>query len=181
MYWLNFVTMLRKLATGWVLGVLTPIVLGLTMACLGLLPSRANAPQPAWAKAFTQMALHKYVERHAPRIVNPVAATEDNLLAGLNVFKDQCTGCHGDPTAPSAYGASFYPAAPQFASHPPRLPDYQLFWIIRNGVRYSGMSAYDRQWDNDRVKSDEQIWKVALFLSRLDTLPPAVDAAWRGK
>jgi DNA-binding CsgD family transcriptional regulator len=64
-------------------------------------------------------------------------------------------------------------------AHPPRLPDYQLFWIIRNGVRYSGMSAYDRQWDNDRVKSDDQIWKAALFLSRLDALPPAVDAAWR--
>ncbi len=173
--------MIRKLAAGWLLGVLTPLVLGLSMACLGLLPSRANAPQPAWAKAVAQMALHKYVERHAPRIANPIAATDDNLLAGLQVFNDQCSGCHGGPNAPSAYGASFYPAAPQFAWHPPRLPDYQLFWIIRNGVRYSGMSAYDRQWDNDRVKSDDQIWKAALFLSRLDALPPAVDAVWRGK
>ena len=173
--------MVRKLAAGWLLGVLTPLVLGLSMAWLGLLPSRANAPQPAWAKAFAQMALHKYVERHAPQIANPIAATEENLLAGLALFREQCSGCHGDPNAPSAYGASFYPAAPQFAWHPPRLPDYQLFWIIKYGVRYSGMSAQDRQLDSDQLKSDDLIWKAALFLSRLDTLPPAVDAVWRGK
>jgi mono/diheme cytochrome c family protein len=173
--------MLRKLAAGWLLGVLTPMLLGLCMAWLGLLPSRANAPQPTWAKAVAQMALHNYVERHAPRITNPIAATDENLLSGLTVFREQCSGCHGDAKAPSDYGASFYPAAPQFASHPPRLPDYQLFWTIKYGVRYSGMAAQDRQLDSDPVKSDELIWKATLFLSRLDTLPPSVDAAWRGK
>jgi hypothetical protein len=63
----------------------------------------------------------------------------------------------------------------------PRLPDYQLFWSIRNGIRYSGMPAWDRQWDNNPATSDDRIWKVASFLSWLDTLPPVVDAAWRGK
>jgi mono/diheme cytochrome c family protein len=127
------------------------------------------------------MALHNYIKRNAPHIANPIAATDENLLAGLKVFKTACSGCHGDPSAQGDDGASHYPNVPQFARFPPRLPDYQLFWVIKNGVRFSGMSAWDRQWDNNQAKSDDQIWKAALFLSRLDTLPPAVDAAWRGK
>jgi mono/diheme cytochrome c family protein len=170
---------MRRLLVGWLLGVATLPVLALGAAWLGLLPSYANAPPPAWEKTIAQMALLKYVARHAPEIANPIAATDENLLAGMKIFKDACAGCHGDPGATSDYGASFYPNVPQFAQHPPRLPDYQLFWIIRNGIRYSGMSAWDRQWKNSQAISDDRIWKVATFLSRLEALPPAVDAAWR--
>lgn len=170
---------MRRLLVGWLLGILTLPMLALGMARLGLLPARADGTPPAWEQAVAQMALHGYVARHAPRVVNPIAATNENLLAGMKIFREACSGCHGDPSATSDYGASFYPRVPQFAKRPPRLPDYQLFWIIRNGVRYSGMSAWNRQWENDAATSDDHIWKVALFLSRLDALPPAVDAAWR--
>jgi hypothetical protein len=81
----------------------------------------------------------------------------------------------------AATTASFYPYVPQFAFDPPRLPDWQLFWIVKNGVRYSGMSAWDSQWSNDPVKSDDNTWKVVTFLSRLDSLPPVVNAEWHKK
>jgi hypothetical protein len=43
------------------------------------------------------------------------------------------------------------------------------------------MSAFDRQWHHDQAVSDDHIWKVVTFLSRLESLPPAVDAEWRKK
>jgi hypothetical protein len=43
------------------------------------------------------------------------------------------------------------------------------------------MSAFDKQWHNDQAVSDDHIWKVVTFLSRLESLPPAVDAEWRKK
>ena len=110
-----------------------------------------------------------------------VSATDENLLAGMKIFKDACSGCHGDPNASSDYGASFYPHVPQFALNPPGKPDWQLFWIVRNGVRYSGMSAWDGQWQNDKAVSDDHIWKVVTFLSRLNSLPPSVNAEWHRK
>ena len=170
---------MRRLLAGWVLGILTLPVIALAMAWCGLLPTYASAPPPAWEKAFSQMALNNYVARHAPHVSNPLPMTDETLLAGMKIFKDACAGCHGDPNEASDYGASFYPNVPQFAKNPPRLPDWQLFWIVRNGVRYSGMSAWDRQWHNDQAVSDDHIWKVATFLSRLESLPPAVDAEWR--
>jgi hypothetical protein len=56
---------------------------------------------------------------------------------------------------------------------PSRKPEWQLFWIVQHGVRYSGMGAWRH------LMPDLTIWQVVGFLSRLDSLPPAVDAAWR--
>jgi hypothetical protein len=52
---------------------------------------------------------------NGPHLSNPVAATDENLLAGMKIFRDACAGCHGDPSATSDYGASFYPHVLQFA------------------------------------------------------------------
>ncbi len=59
-----------------------------------------------------------------------------------------------------------------FASEPPNKPDWQMFWIVKNGVRYSGMGA----WDGEI--SDDKIWQVVMFLSRLNNLPPEVQVDW---
>jgi mono/diheme cytochrome c family protein len=171
----------RKFFLGFVVGIVVVPAGCWIVAWLGFFPALANGDPPGWEKAFARLALTAYVARHAPHLTNPVAATDENLLAGMKVFKDACAGCHGDPTATSDYGASFYPHVPQFAVDPPRKPDWQLFWIVRNGVRYSGMSAWDGQWHNDRAVSDDHIWKVVTFLSRLESLPPAVSAEWHKK
>jgi mono/diheme cytochrome c family protein len=170
-----------RFAQGFVAGILVLPLAALIMGWLGLLPTVAITRPARWEAAFAQMALNSYVARHAPRVVNPIAPTDANLLAGLAVFRDACAGCHGDPNGTSDYGAGFYPRVPQFAINPPRLPDWQLFWIVKYGVRYSGMSAWDGQWHRDKATSDDRIWKVVTFLSRLSSLPPAVDAEWHKK
>jgi mono/diheme cytochrome c family protein len=91
--------------------------------------------------------------------------------SGAKVYRDGCAGCHGDSQKPSHWGSTaFYPRAPQFASEPPDKPEWQIFWIVKNGVRYSGMGA----WDGEIP--DEKIWQVVTFLSRLRNLPPEVQA-----
>jgi len=164
-----------------VLGILALPMGALIAAWLGYLPALAKAEPPRLEKAIAQMALKSYVKRHAAHVANPIQPTDENLLAGLKVFREACSGCHGDPNGPSDFGAAFYPRVPQFAVEPPRLPDWQLFFIVRNGVRYSGMAAWDRQWNGDTVTSDDRMWKVVTFLSRLDSLPPAVNAEWHKK
>jgi hypothetical protein len=53
-------------------------------------------------------------------------------------------------------------------------PEWQMFWIVKHGVRYSGMGA----WGG--LTSDDNIWKTVTFLSHLKSLPPDVEAEWRG-
>lgn len=168
---------MRKFLLGLLAGILLLPALALIAAALGLLPVTAKATPAAWERSVARLALDAAVRR-APRTRNPYPATDENLLAGMKTFRNACAGCHGDPASASDYGASFYPNVPQFSVNPPRKPDWQLYWIIKNGVRFSGMSAWDGQWG---ARSEEQIWKAALFLSRLDSLPPAVDAEWHKK
>jgi mono/diheme cytochrome c family protein len=98
---------------------------------------------------------------------------ERSASGGMKVYRDGCSGCHGDYQKPSHWGTTaFYPRVPQFAKNAPDRPDWQMFWIVKHGVRYSGMAA----WQGEIP--DEKIWQVVTFLSRLRNLPPDVEADW---
>jgi len=120
------------------------------------------------------MAVRASVARQAPRTANPLRPSAEVLLAGVKVYRDACAGCHGGPSRSSEWGSTdFYPRVPQFARTAHRKPDWQLYWIVQHGVRYSGMAAWGNQIP------DSTMWQVVTFLSRLDSLPASVDAAWR--
>jgi mono/diheme cytochrome c family protein len=104
----------------------------------------------------------------------------------MKLFKGDCAGCHGDPGNAARREAEgiLYPSPAVFALHPPRKPEYQLFWIVKGGVRYSGMFKGDGEFGKDasgKDISDEKIWTAVTFLTHLDTLPPAVAAEWHKK
>jgi mono/diheme cytochrome c family protein len=177
---------MRKFLLGFVVGIVTLPAGAFMAAWLGWLPINANATPSSLEKAFAHMALDRAAARRAPHLVNPIAPTEENLMAGMKLFKGDCAGCHGEPSDAAKREAEpiLYPIPPVFALHPPRNPDYQLFWIIKGGVRYSGMFWWDGQFGKDasgRDISDEKIWTTVTFLKHLDSLPPAVAAEWQKK
>jgi mono/diheme cytochrome c family protein len=165
-----------KFLAGLLLGViLLPAVL-LLMGVTGYLPVAATGRPPEWETRLAQFALAKSIARQAPVLKNPVQATQENLLAGMKVFHEACDGCHGTTNARSTWGTTdFYPRVPQFGFEPPALPDWQIFWIAKNGIRYTGMGGYSPEM------SDDHAWKVALFLSRLNSLTPEVAEKWHQK
>lgn len=177
---------MRKFLLGFFLGLLTLPAVTFAAAWLGMLPTNANASPSALEKAFAHVALNAAAARRAPHLLNPIAPTQENLMAGVKLFKGDCAGCHGDPNSKpnSEADVGLYPSAPSFALHPPRKPDYQLFWIIKNGVRYSAMFSWAGQFGKDasgKDISDEKIWTAVTFLTHLDSLPPAVNAEWHKK
>jgi hypothetical protein len=63
-------------------------------------------------------------------------------------------------------------SASAFGDAPPEMPDWQMFWIVKHGIRYSGMGA----WEGEA--SEEKMWQMVTFLSQLRQLPPEVQAEW---
>ena len=165
-----------KFLAGLLLGVvLLPAVL-LLLATTGRLTVAATSHPPPFEKELAQFVLARSIARQAPVLKNPLEPTEENLLAGMKVFHDACDGCHGTASERSAWGTTdFYPRVPQFGFEPPTLPDWQIFWVAKNGIRYTGMGGYSPEMSDDRA------WSVALFLSRLNSLPPDVAAKWHQK
>jgi len=165
-----------KFLAGLVLGILLPPAVYLGLALTGRLSFVANSEPPGWEKALASLALQKSISRQAPVQKNPILPTEENLLVGMKTFVDGCAGCHGTAAKKSRWGTEeFYPRVPQFGFAPPDLTEAQIFWVIKNGIRYSGMGGSG----GEGGYPDEKIWKMASFLSRLKSLPPRVDAEWQ--
>jgi mono/diheme cytochrome c family protein len=82
--------------------------------------------------------------------------------------------CHGTlDKKPSTLANSFYPPPPQLVQDPPDDPDWFNYFVIRNGIRYTGMPAWDK------TLSDEDIWKITIFLSHMEKLPEAAQVYWK--
>jgi len=84
-----------------------------------------------------------------------------------------CAVCHGalDVKA-SPLEHSFYPPAPQLIIKPVDDPEWRTFYAVRTGVRYTGMPA----WEG--VLSEQDMWSVTEFLSRIENLPPGAASYW---
>jgi mono/diheme cytochrome c family protein len=80
----------------------------------------------------------------------------------MKLFRDGCDGCHGDGSKPSVWGTtSFLPRVPQFATEPPHRPDWQIHWIVKNGIRNTGMGGWEQ------LLSDDKIWTVSTIAAPL--------------
>lgn len=159
----------RGLFTGFLVG---PLLAAL-IAISGFWPVTATPEPPQMETMMARRALNASVAHQAPRLRNPLQPSSEVLRAGLKIYREDCAGCHGDYQKPSHWGTTaFYPRVPQFVSEPPDKPDWQIFWIVKNGIRYSGMGA----WNGEM--SDEKIWQVTTFLGHVRTLPPEVQSEW---
>ena len=163
-----------KFLLGFAVAVVVLLTAGICYVRLGFVDPRADLPV-SWLESRVAMpSLDAAVARRAPAGQNPLHPTEDNLIAGMKTYQQNCAGCHGDTRqSHTAFGDAFYPRAPQFAEDAPDMPENQDFYIIQHGIRLSGMPAWKQ------ALNDQEIWQVTTFLSHMDKLPPRVSAAWK--
>jgi mono/diheme cytochrome c family protein len=160
---------MRFFILGIIVTIVIAFVIALVIAEFGLMPTNADATPPAFETKIASNALDASMERHAPRLKNPVPATDENLIDGIKIYSMNCALCHGDlDYKPSALEHSLYPPPPQVVLNPMDDPEWHIHYAISTGVRYTGMPAWNK------ALSDQDIWKVTAFLSRIDKLPPAV-------
>lgn len=169
--------MFRGFVLGVVLTILAAAAAGYAILRTGTIPANADA-KPGWFESWAAgTSLDATLDREAPRGTNPVALTDANLVAGINLYGEHCAICHGtakgDASAsPIAKGE--YPSPPQFATDGVEDdPEGYSFWKIKHGIRWTGMPS----WKD--TLSDQQIWTLALFLKHMDKLPPAAEQAWQ--
>jgi len=102
---------------------------------------------------------------------NPEAATSERVRAGLEHWADHCASCHGnDGSGETEMGGGLYPRAPDM-----RLPatqnltDGELFYIIENGIKLTGMPA----WGSGTEEGERESWSLIHFIRRLPSLSEA--------
>ena len=101
-------------------------------------------------------------------MTNPVEPTPEVLEDGLEHFADHCASCHANNgSGETEMGRSLYPRAPDMrATQTQELSDGELFSIIENGIRLTGMPA----WGTGTPEGQRASWALVHFIRRLPTL-----------
>jgi mono/diheme cytochrome c family protein len=99
---------------------------------------------------------------------NPVPRTDENVRKGLEHFADHCATCHAnDGGGNTTIGKNLYPPAPDMRlAGTQDLTDGELFHIIEEGVRFTGMPA----WSSGNPADEELGWQLVHFIRRLPQL-----------
>lgn len=125
----------------------------------------ASAGHWAIIRWFLEFGMRNAVETHAVGIDVPPLDELTLFYKGLGHYQGGCAPCHGSPAEPPN------PIALQTLPPPPYLPhkvrDWsppELFWIVKHGLKYTGMPAWPAQ------ARDDEIWAVVAFLIRLPEL-----------
>jgi mono/diheme cytochrome c family protein len=165
---------MRGFIAGVIITLLVLFGIGLAIADLGFLPTNADATPSGFEQKIASSALDASMERHAPRVKNPVPITDDSLIDGMKIYTMNCAVCHGTMDyKPSALEHSLYPPPPQLLLEPLDDPEWHIYYAVRTGVRYTGMPAWNK------ALTDQDMWKVTGFLTHLENLSPAVQEYWK--
>ena len=127
--------------------------------------------EPSAAEAFlARAARYLATPRDVRSRANPVEASDAVFNEGLDHFADHCATCHAnDGSGETAIGRNLYPRVPDMrASRTQNLSDGELFSIIENGVRLTGMPA----WGNGTPESEKATWVLVHFIRRMPKLTP---------
>ena len=116
-------------------------------------------------------ARHLAIPRKARLMENPVLDSPEIQREARLHFADHCAICHGnDGSGDTPIGDGLYPKPPDL-----RLPatqnlsDGELFWIIENGVRFTGMPAFTSNQHNRAGNhgNGQDSWKLVHFIRHL--------------
>jgi mono/diheme cytochrome c family protein len=147
------------------------LVLGLAGAILGALLQGCRAdkqPSPEETN-LANAAKDVTIPLEAGKKTNPLPDTNEVVSQGQGVFLGSCAQCHGaDARGDTSLGRSMAPPAMDLtSSHVQHWSDAELFWIIQNGVRLTGMPS----WKSSI--SEDDTWKLARFIHNLPRLAAA--------
>jgi cytochrome c553 len=141
------------------------VVLALAVSLSGLVSIAASSGHFGVVGWFLHWTMQNSVDRQSMLISVPEGIDlADPALVERTAghFATGCASCHGAPGVPQS------PVVLSMTPHPPRLEenvgewkDRELFWIVKHGIKYSGMPAWVTQ---DR---DDEVWAQVAFLRAL--------------
>ena len=119
---------------------------------------------------IARMLRHLAVPARDRGKVNPISTTPESLHEGMAHWADHCATCHGnDGRGDTAIGRNLYPKVPDMTlPKTQNLTDGELFAIIKNGVRLTGMPA----WGSPGSAEESQTWELVLFVRHLRNMTP---------
>ena len=161
-----------RLKTLLVIGI--PLLAGVSIVVLavGTLSRGFSArEQPSAAEAVAARIMRRLaVPRRSRSLVNPVYPSDEVFADARAHFADHCATCHAnDGSGDTVIGRNLYPKAPDMRLDATQsLTDGELYAIIQDGIRLTGMPA----WGKEGEENDEDSWKLVHLIRHFKDLTP---------
>ena len=155
----------------WHLLAIVGVVAVIAVAWLWTSGLGTRTPPGAMETAVSRLARSAMIPAGARDLPNPEPATSENIRSGLEHWADHCATCHAnDGSGDIEIGRNLYPPAPDMRlAATQNLTDGELFYIIENGVKLTGMPA----WGTGTPEGERDSWHLVQFIRHLPTLSEA--------
>lgn len=154
-----------KTLTTLLIAALIVVAGGICFAYSGVYDVSASSPHSGFVRWLLSTTSEASIERHAGNIEAPDLSDESMVRAGASDFDAMCVGCHGAPgRQPDPVGQGLNPPPPDLAESASHMNPAELFWVIKHGVRMTGMPAWGA------THEDDELWPVVAFIETLPEL-----------
>ncbi len=121
------------------------------------------ADEPHWqvTRSMMEKVRSASIERRSAHIEVPPLGDATLITSGAGNYDAMCASCHLQPGVEATeMSRGLYPAPPNFMTRPPE-DAAAAFWVIKHGIKMSGMPAWGQSMD------DEYVWGLVAFLKEL--------------
>ena len=128
----------------------------------GSRPEPSNLEASIAMKAYDSSTPERY-----EKMQNPLSAHGVDLIEAGGHYEEHCAVCHGDDGSgkPKFHGIMYPRPTDLLSPDTQEMSDGELYWVIKNGVRWSGMPAFGKPGE-----SDEHAWKMVAYVRHLPKL-----------
>jgi len=140
-------------------------LVGLTVVYAGLFNVSASWKDPALVRWVLATTRENAVKSRAASIKVPPMKGAQQVEEGFRSFREMCASCHTPPGAsasPTAQGLN--PEPPDLAKRAEQMSSAELFWVIKNGIRMTGMPAWGPS------HKDTELWSIVAFVKTLPNM-----------
>jgi mono/diheme cytochrome c family protein len=148
------------------------VMLAVVLAGIGFVYSGiyyVGADRPHWSATtwLLNQARDRSIRAHGSGVAVPAGLDDGvRIVAGIAHFNEHCVVCHGAPGVERGDIANgLYPRPPNLADAARHYTPRELFWIVKHGIKMSGMPA----WGDH---GDDELWATVAFLQQLVEMSP---------
>lgn len=156
-----------KILTAALLTVLLLAAAGVAYMYSGVYNVAASEPHSALSAWMLKTTKRNSVQAHAPKTGAPGEVSPERLRQGASHYADTCAKCHGAPGVErGAVGKGLTPSPPDLARAIAEWSDTEAFWIVKHGIKFTGMPAFGKS------HGDEELWSIVAFVRQLPRMSP---------
>lgn len=151
-----------KFLAGFISSIVLIILLALIFIYSGVYDISAVTPHSGFTLWAVNTLKDNSIKNHADKNMTvPNMQDTARINMGMANYKKMC-GCHGGPDREP--GKGFYPAPPRLSEVADEWSPQELFWIIKHGLKMTGMPSFGSR------ASDDVVWSIVAFTKKLPTI-----------